>query len=334
MPLFISEQHLLLTQLSPEECRVRLEQRLARWFSLIPSDRKPIEGWVSNHQFEIRKFVLYRNPYQLVARGTFAPSTEGTYIVIRFALSQWVKIFIIMWLGLITSFAIFSILQVITTWPNLLTMPGWLDTPAPPLLILILGSIGVIWLGQRLSRNEPALLMRFLRETLEAEERSREYWPNSLPHGPAGIRLGFVSTRRLLFVVILGLLAGLGLSVFVFGTNWLRYYQLANYGISVEGLVVSKYPDSHQAIEYRYSVGEQTHRGVGNAGYGTRPFEEIAVGDQVLVVYLPMDSEVSSLGDPRERLKNETMSIILSSLIFSPFFVALGWPLLRRAGRI
>jgi len=85
-----------------------------------------VEGRVSAHGFEIRKFVLYGNPYQTVAKVTQSSSLEA--MLTRLAM------------------------------------------PLLSLLLLFLFGAGTVWLGRWLARNEAEFLMRFLRETLEAED--------------------------------------------------------------------------------------------------------------------------------------------------------------------
>jgi hypothetical protein len=167
---FAGEQRLLHTRLNPDECRARLQERIASWFSLTPSRQRPVEGRVSAHGFEIRKFVLYGNPYQTVAKGIFMPSPEGTRLVVRLGLSRWIRIFVGLWFGGIVFFTILAILLTMTQSPSLEAMLTRLAMPLLSLLLLFLFGAGTVWLGRWLARNEAEFLMRFLRETLEAED--------------------------------------------------------------------------------------------------------------------------------------------------------------------
>lgn len=63
---------------------------------------------------------------------------------------------------------------------------------------------------------------------------------------------------------------------------------------------MGKEPKNHQTIRYAYTVDGQSHTGQGLAGRGGVPaFEQVNVGDQIVITYLPDNPVESVPGYPR-----------------------------------
>jgi hypothetical protein len=105
--------------------------------------------------------------------------------------------------------------------------------------------------------------------------------------------------------------------------NWIRYYRLARHGIPTEGLVISPPdPNNHGVSSYSYAVGQQTFTATDHPGS--------ADGQAVTVFYLPDDPTVSCPGDPRDRLRGESLPIGMASLLFPTLIVGSAYRQLNR----
>ncbi len=133
---------------------------------------------------------------------------------------------------------------------------------------------------------------------------------------------------RSLLVFCVGL--GIVLTIGVGSLNWVRYYQLTKGGLEAEGWVEALEPENHQLVRYAYVVDLHLYRGTGTAGYGNPEFRALRTGSRLRVFYLPTAPQVSVIGNPRDRLTNETASIAALAVL-GPLFVFLtNWLRIRR----
>jgi hypothetical protein len=58
---------------------------------------------------------------------------------------------------------------------------------------------------------------------------------------------------------------------------------LARNGVQIYGTVTSKDPDNHAAVNYVYRVGGKEFDGTGHSGGGNPRFDEIQVGQSVML---------------------------------------------------
>jgi hypothetical protein len=107
----------------------------------------------------------------------------------------------------------------------------------------------------------------------------------------------------------------------VTGLDWIKYYKLTKQGVAVQGWVVGKEPDNHRFIRYSYVVDQSTFSGFGNAGRGNPQFDELRIGDKVLVVYDPKIPEKSFLGNASEQLKSITRGVLFLSISFPSLLI-------------
>lgn len=87
-------------------------------------------------------------------------------------------------------------------------------------------------------------------------------------------------------------------------------------GVRIRGKVISLNEEDHRLITYSYSVGNVTFEGSGNAGSGNPEFEEISIGDELIVFYDRQKPGDSILGFPQDDLvRAEQMVVVVAVLL-------------------
>jgi hypothetical protein len=76
-----------------------------------------------------------------------------------------------------------------------------------------------------------------------------------------------------------------------------KFRKLQQEGVQTTGTVLSKEPENHRSVKYRYIVEGKAFERVGVPGNGTPAFSDLAAGDQVLVTFDPLDPDISVLGE-------------------------------------
>lgn len=127
-----------------------------------------------------------------------------------------------------------------------------------------------------------------------------------------------------------GLAAAAALLVVVSPFQWPKYRRLMTEGTWTNGWVVSKDAKRGRKVYYAFTVSEREYSGIGRAGYGNREFDELGVGDRVVVFYLPKDPDVSTLGDPAEHLREQNRVILLGVFLAVP---GIFWAVRRELAR-
>lgn len=74
-------------------------------------------------------------------------------------------------------------------------------------------------------------------------------------------------------------------------------------------------------FSYRFDLNGQKIDGFGGDGYGNPSCDTLKQGDPVLIYYLSSQPEINVPGDPKKRLNNETISIMMPALIFPALLV-------------
>lgn len=100
-----------------------------------------------------------------------------------------------------------------------------------------------------------------------------------------------------------------------------RLRALASQGIETQGVVLALEPSHHQTVRYSYRVGGVRYSGVALAAYSNPDFGSLTVGDPISLYYVATAPEVSGLGDPHARLRNEVSSAVLVMLVFPTLIV-------------
>jgi hypothetical protein len=159
---FKSVRHLLLTRLSPEECKARLESRvLPATLGIFPTafmspDEEYIWGTVSSQSFTIRlipKPLSYFPPcmvFQAEARGRVVGTPDGTEIRVAVSMSRFIAIAELVFLTGILSLVPFQAMAGI-----------------PLLLLAVAGHV----MGVHCMYEGAGRLMDFLKQALNARER-------------------------------------------------------------------------------------------------------------------------------------------------------------------
>jgi hypothetical protein len=168
------DQIVLYSPLSPKECHRRLDQALDKWLQAY-SGTKPFIGSVSKERLVLRKRLGYRNSFQTQYAATLnmAGDGRGTIIEGRFRLFPSTAIFMIVWFGSLSYFALSQSLPMTFTYVfgEASTLPeNWRHLAVGPLIMIFCGMIVVI--GCRyFARKEEADIMAFLNTTIDASER-------------------------------------------------------------------------------------------------------------------------------------------------------------------
>lgn len=100
-----------------------------------------------------------------------------------------------------------------------------------------------------------------------------------------------------------------------------RYYNLTRRGVQTIGQVVSKDPEQHRTVHYKYVVEGKSYTWGGFSGDIGRDFDEIKVGDPAPCVYDSVKPSSSTLGDPRPQLDSLVRGAIFFTLFPTIFWV-------------
>ena len=124
---------------------------------------------VDGNKFRLRKRIFYRNSFARHLSALLAPDLGGTRIEAHFAMSFFVRGFMIVWFGFL---ALFEISAIVTTARALLIPGRHLNTDECMLLVvptamLIFGWL-LVSLGLRLSRKAEREMIEFVEHTLAA----------------------------------------------------------------------------------------------------------------------------------------------------------------------
>ena len=132
------------------------------------------------------------------------------------------------------------------------------------------------------------------------------------------LRFAKLRTKILICFVVWLAFAGLGLAIGLTLTDWLKYRSLSS-GVRTYGRVIAKEPENHQLVRYSFGVGQESFEGVGHGGRGNPPFQQLNVGDQVVVFYDAANPNLSVMGNPSSHQKVELGGIVFL-VLFLPLF--------------
>lgn len=117
-------------------------------------------------------------------------------------------------------------------------------------------------------------------------------------------------------VAFVGLLEAAG------GADGRRQDTLRREGQPTTGAVTALETRQRRAVRYAFVVDGREYAGIGQPGLGSPRFEDLAVGDEVLVYYWPPDPSVSRLGAPRSPTSDWLIGAIV--VLGVPALVVLG----------
>jgi hypothetical protein len=149
-----------------------------------------------------------------------------------------------------------------------------------------------------------------------------------------GVKGQMLRRETYVLLAILCVLLFGGIHTFFFYAIYPKWHELellTHKGVQTRGRVTAKEPFNHQGIRYEYRVGPGRYTGMSSAGFGgLPPFDQISVGDEIAVTYLPESPSVSVAGNPKDLYAS------WSGLLFiiMPLFAAIGVVIMVvRAGR-
>ena len=161
-------EYCLQTELSPSDCKQRLDQRLnlkSKWS--WPDGTEPIWGWVHSSGFSMRRSTRTGG---MEARGSFTPWKRGTAIRVQMGAMPVVLL-------LIGALEVFMVAFAVLTAVRMQSPLGLLGLAAPAFLLLIYTSL---WRD----RKEAERLLHLLQDMLQAQVIS------ATPHHPCPPRGG------------------------------------------------------------------------------------------------------------------------------------------------
>ncbi len=98
--------------------------------------------------------------------------------------------------------------------------------------------------------------------------------------------------------------------------------RLMKHGVGIYGTVTSKEPENHATVIYEYSVSGTNYSGRGRASDGNPKFEDIAIGERVIVFYDPDNPNESVMGYPQYQQERNTGGIYFFALVLPIFPVS------------
>lgn len=126
--------------------------------------------------------------------------------------------------------------------------------------------------------------------------------------------------RTFLIFILIWLIfsaVGYGSGSYVLDPAHLEYMTKESKG--VYGQVVTKEPENHATVRYTYSVAGVEYTGSGGAGADNPDFDQLQIGDHVIVYYDPAHPEESVSGNPWEDLGARYTGILFLTLAFPLF---------------
>jgi hypothetical protein len=144
--------------------------------------------------------------------------------------------------------------------------------------------------------------------------------------GSSGVR-----ADALFRLAITWLLLAILIAICMGNVNWPAYRRLAARGVSGRATVVELLPQAHDLVRYQYAVDGQTFQGQMQSWQPNPPFEQLRIGQSLVVFYDPRHPDASVLGDPKPILRNETVSVLLAAFGMPTLVVAVwAWRTSRR----
>ncbi len=166
----------LYSSLSPSDCAERLSQAIdrERVISFSFTGSHPVAGRVDGSSFRIRQRLHYRNSFQTFLAGSIQPQGTGSIIRGDFAMHGFVRAFMPVWFGGVALLgSVFFVVALLTIFAGTSSQRSgaWAGLVVPPLMFVF--GIALVRFGRYLARDEARFLTDFLRETLQANDNTR-----------------------------------------------------------------------------------------------------------------------------------------------------------------
>ena len=97
--------------------------------------------------------------------------------------------------------------------------------------------------------------------------------------------------------------------------------RLSDDGVMTKGRVTKKEPENHRTIYYSYEVLGHTYSGMGSSRNGNPDFEDISIGQEVIVFYDPQTPEISYLGYPKHHFQVNLVGVVFITLVLPTFML-------------
>jgi len=140
-----------------------------------------------------------------------------------------------------------------------------------------------------------------------------------------------------MFLLIWAALSGVGYGIgaFIFDEAQTELRHFVEDGKPIWGKVIAKDPENHATIRYTYVVDGTSYSGQGGSGRGNPRFDDIKVGDNVVVYYDPTDPAKSFMGYPQYKLQASYSVVVFLAIAFPilPMIVILAIFFAIRAAR-
>ena len=121
--------------------------------------------------------------------------------------------------------------------------------------------------------------------------------------------------KRRVTIALIIFVASTSLTALLLGSlSWRKYYDLARNGVATEGRITVKEPANHLSVRYSFTVNQKIFSGVESIG---NSMSTLNVGDIVRVFYLSTDPTVSCFCNPNDKLKKETLTVLLGAVAAS-----------------
>jgi len=132
-----------------------------KWFRWKATNNEKYHGEVSLTSFKIWRIIRYRNSFLPIIEGKITPSISGSRIAVTMRLHRFVAVFMALWLGGVTVFAV--TFAIATLRGKMEPIPALL-VPLGMLLFGIALTSGSFWLEA--NKTRPAII-----ELLKGKER-------------------------------------------------------------------------------------------------------------------------------------------------------------------
>ena len=100
---------------------------------------------------------------------------------------------------------------------------------------------------------------------------------------------------------------------------------LSQRGVMTEGVILDLYPKKHLSIQYSFTVNGKKIVSIGHSDVGNPAFDDLRIGESLLVYYDPSDPNISVLGNPAAVLRNEVFVSCVAAIMGSTFVVIRLW---------
>ena len=160
------ESYILTTKLSVDEVRARIQQNTSPkkdmgFFAPKNNSSKPYEGSITSNSFKISRIINYTNSFLPIITGTISSYAGRTEVKINMRLASFVKIFVLIFMGLI---GVALIVHLFLFARNM---------PAKSSFSLLITFISFIFCGLLTYfafKKESTISKQFLAKVLEGEE--------------------------------------------------------------------------------------------------------------------------------------------------------------------